>query len=137
MEITKKDILLVDDNPADNRLLKEALKMSGFKGKVHTAYNGRKALEKLHQWAERGTLGPDTIVFVDYYLPGQTGTQLIDEIRADRSIRDVSIILTSGLREIRNQSSRQANFFLSKTDSFFDLLESVQVLLKSFLVTVL
>ena len=67
-------ILLVDDDPLIRVLGQELLEHLGYR--VETAGDGSEALEKFQR------LGQVDLVLLDYYLPGQTGCQVLRAFKA-------------------------------------------------------
>jgi chemotaxis family two-component system response regulator Rcp1 len=83
-------ILLVEDNPADARLLGEAFTELGFDAELAVARNGIEALARLRT---RG-LRPD-VVLLDLNLPVMDGRELLAEIRRDPLLEDTPVVVLS------------------------------------------
>jgi CheY-like chemotaxis protein len=92
-------ILLVDDEPAVMKAVQRTLQRRGYE--VETASNGAEALERL-----RTRQGID-LVITDQTMPVMTGTELIEQLRADGLT--VPVILASGfgaaVDRVRNEGS--------------------------------
>jgi chemotaxis family two-component system response regulator Rcp1 len=87
------EILLVDDNPSDVLLTREALADSP-ELLLHVAGTGEEGLERL-----RGGLRPD-LVLLDLALPGCDGREVLAEVRADTELTDMAVVvLTASERE--------------------------------------
>jgi class 3 adenylate cyclase/ActR/RegA family two-component response regulator len=84
-------LLVVDSNQLDRDLL--ARRLSRFGHMVETAESGRQALAMMR--AERFDL-----VLLDILMPEMNGFQVLQEIQADESLRDVPVIVASSLHEI-------------------------------------
>ncbi len=99
-------ILVVDDDPDINRLLRTRLTARGYE--VSTAVSGEEALELLSET-------PADIVFLDISLPGISGLQTLEEIR--RRGMDTAVIMTTafGSEQIAVEALRHgANDYLRK-----------------------
>ncbi|MBN1889255.1 MAG: GAF domain-containing protein [Thermoflexales bacterium] len=87
---TKATILVVDDTPADVRLLTRMLEKRGYR--VHTAYNGRLALE----FAQASQ--PD-LILLDVVMPDMSGYEICEKLKADEQTRPIPRIFISALDE--------------------------------------
>ena len=82
-EAHRVSILLIEDEQADTRLVKEAVREWGVEAKVTVVENGYAAMDYLrHQSPYQGTAKPDLIV-LDLNLPGLGGEAVLRLIRAD------------------------------------------------------
>ncbi len=82
----QKNILLVDDEPANIQVLFAALQNLG---KVQFATNGKKAI----QLAEET---PPDIIFLDYFMPDMNGLEVCKAIKANPTLENAQIIFVSG-----------------------------------------
>jgi len=102
-------ILLIDDDPLLRRSLVRALLRAGFQAEA--ADSGRSGLERLSNAPV-----PD-IVLLDYYLPDQSGHQVLCQIR--KLFPTLIVVVLSGVSteaEHAKALSSGANAFLPKTD---------------------
>jgi adenylate cyclase len=84
-------LLVADDNKVNRLLLARNLELQGHQ--VVTAENGRMALEKLR--AEDFDL-----VLLDIEMPEMDGFQVLEQLAADSSLRDIPVIVTSSLEGV-------------------------------------
>ena len=89
LEMGKKRVLVVDDDPAIVEMLVELLERDG-RFEVQTATTGFDAGLRTKEFQ------PDVIV-LDYMLPDINGSGVIRSIRSDPTIKDVKIIIVSGV----------------------------------------
>lgn len=87
------EILMVEDNPGDARLTREALRGSDLELRLHHVEDGVAALHFLqgqepHQAAPR----PD-VVLLDLNLPLMDGRAVLAAIKADASLRSIPVIV--------------------------------------------
>lgn len=124
------DILLVEDNPGDIRLIQEAFKLTDQEITLQTTANGSRAMNLLRQHATDDTL-PD-FVFLDMNLPGQDGCEILESIRNDSQLHRLPVImLTSSEAEedIARCYKSNANAYLTKpvtSDDFRSLVTAVE-----------
>jgi two-component system sensor histidine kinase/response regulator len=102
--ISGMPVLVVDDNHTNLRILQETLE--GWEMSVTVASNAEAALSELRNIAESrnnaggdSSSGPLPLVISDVHMPEMDGFQLIEALRDEESIRDLTVILlTSGAR---------------------------------------
>jgi CheY-like chemotaxis protein len=115
------EILLVEDNPGDVRLIQEAFKESELVYHLNVVSDGIEALTRLKK-AEGSS---PNVILLDLNLPGKNGLEILDEIKSDNGLKDIPIIvLTSSDRDldVLVAYKRQASAYLIKpaTLSQFD-----------------
>jgi len=87
----KGDILVVDDSPANLRLLSSMLTEQGYK--VRSVISGPMALT-----ATRAA--PPNLILLDINMPGMSGYEVCRQLKTDESTLDIPIIFISALDEI-------------------------------------
>jgi two-component system response regulator len=124
-------ILLVEDNPGDVRLTREALDESGRPYRLSVAADGVKALEFLRQSSANRQNRPD-IILLDWNLPRMDGKEVLREIKSDprwRSIPVVVLTTSQAHADITRAYDLQANCFISKPVDvlqFFRIISDVE-----------
>jgi DNA-binding NtrC family response regulator len=83
-----KTILIVDDDPAQRRLLQAAVERNGFL--TRAAENGAQAVEAVEKHADID------IVLLDLVMPGMTGQEALKEIRQRRGDLPAIVLTASG-----------------------------------------
>lgn len=86
----RKTILLIEDNPDDERLTLRALRKNNVSNEVVVACDGKDAFDLLY--AKTDAIRPSLIV-VDLKLPGVTGFEVIERIRSEASTRTTPIVV--------------------------------------------
>jgi CheY-like chemotaxis protein len=100
------NILLLEDNPADVRLLFEAFRESPLHPHIEVAEDGEQALALLQRYDHRaGALRPDLLI-LDLRTPKKGGLAVLTEVRADPALRDLpAMVLTSSLAKEDQQNA--------------------------------
>ncbi|MGB5961743.1 MAG: response regulator [Coleofasciculaceae cyanobacterium] len=88
---SKPDILLVDDNPQNLRLLRTMLKEYGYK--VRATLSGGLALKAVE------IVQPD-LILLDINLPDMKGYEVCKALKADPNTADIPVIFVSALDEV-------------------------------------
>ena len=125
-------VLLVEDNDADVRLTREALREAGDGVRLSTAGDGEQALAYLRQEEGFAEAPRPDLVLLDLNLPRKNGTEVLAEMRADERLARIPVIvLTSSAaqQDIDDCYARGANAFVVKPqdlDAFMDLIETIR-----------
>jgi CheY-like chemotaxis protein len=90
MSVTSGDILVVDDQPVNVRLLATMLSQLGYK--VRKATSGEMALTAIH--AE-----PPDLILLDITMPQMDGYELCEILKKDIKTADIPVIFVSALDE--------------------------------------
>ena len=126
-----KSILMVEDNPQDEKLMLRALKKVNLANQVNVVRDGQQALDYLFREGEfAGREGVDfpAIVLLDIGLPRVSGLDVLKRLRNDPRTRlQPVVILTSSDEERDRMSSYEdgANSFVRKPLDFTEFAETV------------
>ena len=91
---TKGNILIVDDTPANLRLLSSMLADQGYK--VRSVTNGQMAIT-----ATRAA--PPDLILLDINMPGMNGYEVCEHLKVDEGTRDIPIIFISALDAVQDK----------------------------------
>jgi CheY-like chemotaxis protein len=126
------DILLVEDNPADARLMQEALAEAKIRNRLHLVADGLEALAYLRRQSPfAGAVRPD-LILLDLNLPGKDGREVLAEIKRDQDLRRIPVvILTSSQAEadIARAYDLHANAYVTKpldVEQFITVVKSIE-----------
>lgn len=126
------EILLVEDNPGDVRLTREALKEGKVRNNLTVVDDGVKALALLRREGEfEGAPRPD-LILLDLNLPRMSGREVLAQVKSDPELRTIPIvILTSSQAEkdIVKAYELSVNCYVSKPvdlDQFVTVVKSIE-----------
>jgi CheY-like chemotaxis protein len=132
------EILLVDDNPADLALAVEALNEGQVANRVHPVADADDALAFLRrQGAYTEAARPDLII-LDLSLPGKHGLELLAEIKADKGLRSIPVIVLTNSEapeDILRAYDLQASCYITKSADL-DLFQQAMNSIHDFCLTV-
>jgi len=117
-------ILIVEDNPADLFLIREAIEAAGLDADVYVASDGEKAMQFLDD-AERDALAP-SLVILDINLPKKHGIDVLQHLRRGRrSSRAVVIVVSTSdsARDRRDAMNFGANEYFRKPSDYDEFLK--------------
>ena len=103
------DILLAEDCVDDVARAEEAFSQGTFRYKLHVVNNGVEAIRFLRmKKADRNYPIPD-LVFLDLNLPGKNGFEVLQEMKEDKELKSIPVIVLSNVPGIpRNRSCSSA-----------------------------
>jgi chemotaxis family two-component system response regulator Rcp1 len=126
------EVLLVEDNPGDVRLTREALKEGKVRNNLSVARDGVEALAFLRREGEHAAAPRPDVILLDLNLPRKDGREVLEEIKADPSLRSIPVvILTSSEaeRDIVQAYALHANCYITKPvdlDQFITVVKSIE-----------
>lgn len=94
------EILIVEDNPGDVRLTREALAESKLRNRLWVAEDGVEALAFLRrEGSHRNAPEPD-LILLDLNLPKKSGREVLAAVKADTRLKHIPVVvLTSSAAE--------------------------------------
>jgi CheY-like chemotaxis protein len=123
------EILLVEDNPGDARLAREAFSQSTVPNNMHHARDGEQAIAFLRrqgQWKDAPT--PD-LVLLDLNLPRRDGREVLEDIKSDPILRQIPVVVLTSSQaqeDILRSYRLHANCFITKPGNLEELIQVAQ-----------
>src|SRR3954469_5076891 len=91
----QRHILLVEDNPGDAMLVKEAFRDAKITHQLHVAEDGVIALEFLRKQSIYGSAPDPDLILLDLNLPRKDGREVLAEIKQDHALIAIPVIILS------------------------------------------
>ncbi len=126
----QREILIVEDNPADVRLMREALRELHPPAHINVASDGDEALLFLRRQGGYAAAPTPDLIFLDFNLPKSDSREILREIKEDGQLRliPVAVLTTSDAeRDVHEAYQSHANCYLRKPvdlDAFFSTIRS-------------
>lgn len=126
------DILLVEDNPGDAELTREALVDSKLLSRLHVVRDGVDALAFLRQEGAYVQAPRPDLILLDLNLPRKDGRAVLTDIKADPALRLIPVVvLTSSQAEedVARAYELSANCYVSKPvglEQFMTIVRSIE-----------
>jgi CheY-like chemotaxis protein len=125
-------LLIVDDNPADVGLAREALIRCAHRGPVDSAGDGVEAMAFLNRREKFASATRPDLVILDLNLPKKDGLAVLVGMKADPELRRIPVVIfsTSKLgRDIARSYELGANCYVSKPGNlheYFSVIKSIE-----------
>ena len=123
------EILLIEDNPGDVDLTKEALQDAKVRNHLHVVDDGAKAVDFLYKRGEYADAPRPDIILLDLNLPKKDGRQVLEEIKADPELAEIPVVIltTSQAEEdILRSYQLHANCYITKPVDFKQFMHVVK-----------
>jgi CheY-like chemotaxis protein len=128
--LTKGPILLVEDNPDDQKLTVRALKKNNITNDIVIAEDGVQALDYLFgtgQYAGAAPRQRPALVLLDLKLPKIDGLEVLARLRANERTKMVPVVVLTSSREEQDlirSYERGANSYVQKPVNFLEFVEA-------------
>lgn len=122
-------ILIVEDNPPEEILLREAIKENNHDTLVFSVNDGEEAIEFIREHAsdQSSSKRPD-IIFLDINLPKRSGLEVLKFIKKNEYYRDIqTIVFTNSINPDDMDESYKlfSSGYIKKSDDFGSLCQTV------------
>ncbi len=111
------EILMVEDNPGDVRLTREALRDAKVRNNVSVVGDGVEALAFLRREGRYANMAHPDVILLDLNLPKKDGREVLAEIKADPVLRRIPVIVlttSQAEQDIVKSYDLHANAYISK-----------------------
>lgn len=126
------EILLVEDNPADIRLTKEALKEADQKVNLNVVMNGVSALQFLRTSGSSPDHPRPDLIILDLNLPKKNGREVLADVKGDPELRTIPVVVlttSTADEDILTSYHLHANCYVHKPmdlERFIEVILSIQ-----------
>jgi chemotaxis family two-component system response regulator Rcp1 len=125
-------ILLVEDNPGDVRLTREALKEAKFRNTLQVVGDGVEALAYLRQEGQYSAAIRPHLIMLDLNLPRMDGREVLAAVKKDADLRRIPVVVLSSSQaetDIARAYELHANCYVTKPvdiDHFLQVVKSIE-----------
>jgi len=121
MNVAKKkksiELLLVEDNPSDLRLMVEAIRESNFNINLNIVQNGEEAIAYLYKKDKYAQSNFPNLILLDLNLPRKDGREVLAEIKNHTLLRRIPVVVlttSNSYNDILTAYNLQANCYITK-----------------------
>ncbi len=132
------DVLLVDDDPGDTLMIREAFEHNKVSNELAAVADGVQAMQYLHREGEYGDASRPDLILLDLNLPRKDGREVLAEIKGDPELSTIPVVVltTSHAEEdVLRSYQLHANAYVTKPVDFERFIEVVRQI-DEFFVTV-
>jgi CheY-like chemotaxis protein len=111
------EVLLVEDNPGDIRLIQEAFKEGGLCSHLNVTRDGEQAMAFLRQQGAYSESPRPAFIILDLNLPKKNGREVLSEIKEDKELRKIPVVILStstNNEDVAGAYGLHANCYVSK-----------------------
>jgi len=132
------DVLLVEDDPGDVLMTREAFEASRMPGTLHVVGDGEQAMHFLRRTNDFSGAPRPGLILLDLNLPRRDGLEVLAELKSDPVLKVIPVVIltTSQAEEdILRSYALHANAYVSKPvdfERFMDVIRQID----NFFVTV-
>jgi len=126
------EILLVEDNPGDVRLTKEAMKEAKIINNLNVVEDGVEALAYLRKKGKYKDANRPDLILLDLNLPKKNGREVLAETKQDKNLKLIPVVILTVSRaeeDIFKTYELHANCFITKPvdmDQFIKVVKSIE-----------
>ena len=126
-------LLLVEDDPADQKLIKTSLKNQRLANDLYVVSSGEEGLDFLHHRGDysNGCTQPD-LILLDLNMPGMGGKEFLKRIKNDENLKQIPVVIlttSDSERDIIDSYKLQASGYVHKPvtlDEFKGVMEKIE-----------
>ena len=125
------DILLVEDNPADVRLTREALAEARVASSLSVVRDGVEAMAFLRRKGKYAKSTRPDLVLLDLNMPRKSGREVLQEMKTDPELRRIPVVVLTTSQapdDISKAYQLNANCFVTKPVDFHRFIEIIQAI---------
>jgi CheY-like chemotaxis protein len=123
------DILLVEDDPGDELITREAFEHNKLQNRLHVAHDGEEGLNYLYKRGEFADAPRPDLILLDLNLPKYDGRQLLEKVKSDPDLARIPIVVltTSAAEEdILKSYKLHANAYVTKPVDLDQFMKAVR-----------
>jgi CheY-like chemotaxis protein len=115
------NILLVEDNLADSRLIQEALKEGNISHTLYTVKDGVQATDFLFRRPPFTEAVTPDMILLDLNIPRKSGQEVLQEIKQDVALKAIPVVVittSSSEQDVAKTYANDANCYITKPVDF-------------------
>ena len=126
------NILLVEDNPGDVRLTREALKEEKVLNNLNVVGDGVEAMAFLRREGKYADAARPDLILLDLNLPKKDGREVLEDIKSDPTLKLIPVVILTTSRaeeDILKAYDLHANCYVTKPvdlEQFITVVQSIE-----------
>ena len=125
------DILLVEDDPGDELITREAFADNRIRNTLHVARDGEQGLDFLYRRRGYESAPRPDLILLDLNLPKYDGRQLLEKVKSDTDLRHIPVVVlttSSAEEDVLRSYQLHANAYITKpvdVDQFMNAVRQI------------
>src|SRR5580698_2070781 len=125
------DVLLVEDDPGDVLMTREAFEHYRIRNNLYVVGDGEQAMNFLHRTGDYADMPRPGLVLLDLNLPRRNGLEVLAEMKADSELLSIPVVVLTTSQadeDILRSYSLHANAYVSKPvdfERFIDVIRQI------------
>jgi len=126
-------ILLVEDDPADQKLIKTSLQNQRIINDLYIVNSGEEALDFLHCCGDySGGMPQPALILLDLNMPGMGGKEFLKQIKDDEELKHIPVVIlttSDSERDVIDSYRLQASGYVNKPftlDEFKQVMDKIK-----------
>lgn len=129
-ELIPVNILLVEDDPGDQKLVKISLKDDRIANDFHIVSNGKEALDYLRHCGDYsdGTPRPD-LILLDLNMPEMDGKEFLKQIKSNEDLKAIPVVIlttSNSEKDILEGYNLQASGYVNKPPDLMGFKQAIK-----------
>ena len=126
------EILLVEDNPGDARLTREAFADASVSNNLSVVGDGEQAMAFLRRQGNYADAPRPDLILLDLNLPRKSGREVLEDVKTDPALLSIPIVVMTTSEadtDILNSYHHHANAYVTKPvdlDRFIDVVSKIE-----------
>ena len=132
------DVLLVEDDPGDVLMTREAFEHHKIRNQLHVVNDGEQALQFLRRTGGYADAPRPGLILLDLNLPRLDGLEVLAELKADPVLKVIPVVIlttSQAQQDVLRSYALHANAYVSKPVDFETFIEAIRQI-DNFFVTV-
>jgi Response regulator containing a CheY-like receiver domain and an HTH DNA-binding domain len=124
-------ILIAEDDADDRFLLQTAFVENGFNDRLCFVENGVEVLDHLMKLETNDAASLPRFILLDLNMPKKDGREVLKELKQNEKFKNIPVVIfstTNNEQEMRRCYELGANSYITKPNSFENLLKTVAAL---------
>jgi CheY-like chemotaxis protein len=129
-------VLLVEDDPGDVMMIREAFEESKQQGELCAVGDGEQALSFLRRAGGSTTAPRPGLILLDLSLPGRDGLAVLAEVKTDADLLTIPVVVLTSSRspgDVQRCYALHANAYVTKPKDFDGMSEVIRQITACFL----
>ena len=122
------DVLLVEDDPGDALVTREAFEQRGMRSRLHVVSDGEQAIEFLRRTGDFTAVPAPGLILLDLNLPRRNGLEVLAEVKSDSELLRIPVVVLTtshDWEDIARSYALHANAYVTKSIDFDQFMNAI------------